>query len=289
VDGPRDGRPLQAPSSWTGKDVPQGITPIDGWNDHDVGLSVNDFSANSVGSWCDNCVFSSGDVSDLNEHKLYYLSVGAMSMTDWCALVVCTYVFTVNMLGEIKDIELCRIAADRGRNELSRGWQLALTSLNLFRAHGFVFGLIVCIPAVIMTRGGDALTVAFNTVAIMFLTEVDNLSYQFALSEQVKRRVDEAGRVQLTDADERRLSRTKPCCMVLIFIGILFAVYMRSVFGSIMVGFGIAGLCKASEVLSMQDSSAIEKLVFLARCFFSQVGGMVLFMAVVFSAESGGM
>lgn len=273
--------------TWTGEDVPTGSTPSRSSLDHDIGLQVNDFSASSVGSWCDSCVFATGDVSHLSEHLLASINVGAMSIGDWFAAVGCTYVFAVTMVGEIKDIELCEIAANRGRLEMSRRWRLALSFLNLFRAHAVVLSLVVCVPLVILSRGGGSLDVAFNTIAILFLTEVDNITYHLALSERAKQRVDEAGHVQLTDADEKKLSRTKPCCIAIILAGITLAIFKRSMATCFFYGFFIAWLCKASEVLSMQGSSATEKLIFLVRCFFCQLGGWGLMMTIGFAAEAG--
>ena len=41
---------------------------------------------------------------------------------------------------------------------------------------------------------GDALSVCFNTVAILFLAEVDNVIFQVALPEEVRARVEEGVR-----------------------------------------------------------------------------------------------
>ena len=272
--------------TWTGEDVPPGIVPSRVTLDHHIGLQNNDFSASSVGAWCDNCVYSTGDVSHLSEHLLAFASVEAMSTADWLATVVCTYVFAVTMVGEIKDIELCQMAANRGHLEVSRRWQMALSFLNLFRAHGFVMVLVMCIPLVILTRGGGSLDVAFNTIAIMFLTEVDNISYQFALSERAKQRVDEAGHVRLTDIEEKRLSRTKPCCVVIISVGILLAIYSRTPFVCALVGPSVAGLCKASELLSMQDSSASERLIFIVQCLLCQAAAFFLLVGFMTAVET---
>eukprot|EP01052_Picozoa_sp_SAG31_P071591 SAG31_NODE_30513_length_380_cov_0.722420_1_plen_58_part_10 len=44
---------------------------------------------------------------------------------------------------------------------------------------------------------------------VQFMTEVDNVAYQLALSERVRSRVEEMGRVQLTDKEAAALARTK--------------------------------------------------------------------------------
>ena len=61
----------------------------------------------------------------------------------------------------------------------------------------------------------------FNTVAILFLAEVDNVIFQVALPEEVRARVEEAGRVVLGDADQLALARSKPVHIGLIMVAVL--------------------------------------------------------------------
>eukprot|EP01044_Picomonas_judraskeda_P009002 COSAG03_NODE_1067_length_4919_cov_1.767842_2_plen_132_part_00 len=49
----------------------------------------------------------------------------------------------------------------------------------------------------------------FNTVAVLFLAELDNISYAIGLNEQLKRRVDEVGRVSLSAPEMDELGRLK--------------------------------------------------------------------------------
>jgi hypothetical protein len=74
---------------------------------------------------------------------------------------------------------------------------------------------------VVWCSTGDALSVCFNTVAILFLAEVDNIIFQVALPEEVRARVEEAGRVVLGDADQLALARTKPVHIALIMAAVL--------------------------------------------------------------------
>ena len=55
----------------------------------------------------------------------------------------------------------------------------------------------------------DALSVCFNTVACLFLCEIDNIAYSIGLSERLRAKVEELGRVTLGDAEASALVQTK--------------------------------------------------------------------------------
>ena len=69
---------------------------------------------------------------------------------------------TVN--GEIKDASLCTMAIKRKVGELSISWQIALEVLNTLRSQTFLQALLSAIPVVVLSQGGDALSIC-NTVA----------------------------------------------------------------------------------------------------------------------------
>lgn len=209
MEGP-DG--AQVVKSFSGGNVPPGITPAYEWKEG-VG---DEYPAESVASWCDTCVHAlTRDVSSWNDHGMYRTNLMAMSVLDvsatrqlkifaacmfccsccgltiaepvsgilltsahqntvqWGTVWMCSYVVGLSIVGELKDATLCSIAVERGREQLSRGWMWALWLLATIRVHAFLGGVLSSIPVVILSRGGDAMTVAFNTVAILFLTEVE--------------------------------------------------------------------------------------------------------------------
>lgn len=208
-EGPEDKRVVK---SFSGGDVPPGIMPADEWDEFRFG---DEYSAESVASWCDTCVHAlTRDVSNWNEHGLFRTSLRAMSLLDvsqqrhrssdcvsvrhlllqlfssdhgvtfsqWSTVWMCSYVVGLSIVGELKDATLCTIAADRGRDKLTRGWIWALWLLGTLRVHAFLSAVLSAIPMVILCRGGEAMTVAFNTVAILFLTEVEYVGFRPQLS-----------------------------------------------------------------------------------------------------------
>lgn len=86
--------------------------------------------------------------------------------------------------------------------------------------------------------------IAVNTVALLFLTDIDNVAYGLGLSERVRDRVEVAGRVELSESDLTWLVRAKIAHMVAIVVGINAGVTTRSTAGLYwVVGFyWLAGL-----------------------------------------------
>ena len=71
----------------------------------------------------------------------------------------------------------------------------------------------------------DAVNVCFNSIAILFLLEVDNLAYATILGERSRARVEEAGRVELGDEDVAALTRSKAIHVCGIVFYILFEIH----------------------------------------------------------------
>eukprot|EP01046_Picozoa_sp_COSAG06_P046558 COSAG06_NODE_6614_length_2855_cov_3.132438_1_plen_226_part_00 len=165
-------------------------------------------------------------------------------------------------------IELCKAAVYQARESLSVNWRRSLLLLNFCRRAVFLPILVTCIVILVTRRGGDALSVCLNTVAVLFITDlssmaqhaqilchchvprrvidsscdsnalfpfwgaanahathprvyisctqVDNLTYELALSEAVRARMEEAGHVELSEAEWAVMKRTKYRHMYLI-------------------------------------------------------------------------
>jgi hypothetical protein len=71
-----------------------------------------------------------------------------------------------------QDIALCTIAIAHAGDRLSRGFRFSLTLLGGVRRWVFLPSLVCAVPFLVLIKGGDALSVCFNTIAILFLTEV---------------------------------------------------------------------------------------------------------------------
>lgn len=88
----------------------------------------------------------------------------------------------------------------------------------------FLPALATVVPILVMIKGGDALSVCFNTVAILFLCNIDNVAYAVGLSERLRTRVEQFGHVELEDAEADALVRAKAVHVVLIVATLLWSV-----------------------------------------------------------------
>lgn len=246
------------------------------------------YTADGVARWCEGCAHKDGyDVKDrlttsdastgltvsiMNKRLLAMSSVDAMGWFDWVALLLCSYIVGLQVVGEIKDTALCEMLMERNIKELPQHWKLALAVLNRLRSQVFLQPLLASIPLVVLTQGGGALNVCFNTIAVLFITEVDNLSYQFGLGEREKERVDTYGYVVLTDLEARQLSRSKAMCVV---ITVVFTLWLVDNGASIATIFS-AALCALSFKLSelattYKHKSGKEIAIFVAVSVVTQV------------------
>ena len=78
----------------------------------------------------------------------------------------------------------------------------------------------------VLNDGGRVRDVCLNTVAVLFLLEVDNLAFLHGLSERARMEAeDNAGARKVTDAELRTMDAVKIVCVVaipsVVFVGIL--------------------------------------------------------------------
>jgi hypothetical protein len=196
-----------------------------GWNAYGSGQEMP-FTRAAVASWCEGCVsVIDMAVDPLTQGTLIAANVAAMGPFDWVALFFAIFVVALTVVGELRDTELVTVAIRHAGDKLSLGWRFALTMLAGVRRWLFLPGLVAATPFLAMYKGGDALSVSFNSVAVLFLCEVDNIAYTILLSERVRMRVEEHGRVELGDAEAVALTRSKAVHVALIMMAVLAAVW----------------------------------------------------------------
>ena len=72
----------------------------------------------------------------------------------------------LKIVAELKDIELCSIAIDHAGEQLTSSWRRGLLFLGGTRRWVFLPAIVMTIPFLVMLKGGDALSVCFNTVSV---------------------------------------------------------------------------------------------------------------------------
>jgi hypothetical protein len=195
---------------------------------------INDpigFKAKGVRAWCEACIFTDGEVNRFTIADHMVGNVMSMGAYDWVTLLFATYVVGLSIVGELKDIELCLLAIERiPEGALSWKWVSALSFCLELRRFAFLPAMLNSVATLVIMRGGDALSVCFNTVAIIFLVEIDNISYHVGLGELQKARVESVGRVVLSDAEAKNLAWLKVMYVPITFVCVLTSVAMMDAF-----------------------------------------------------------
>eukprot|EP01046_Picozoa_sp_COSAG06_P000824 COSAG06_NODE_23_length_33072_cov_44.622327_42_plen_210_part_00 len=138
---------------------------------------------------------------------LLLLSAAAvMGPFDTIALLFCAVIAGFKVVGELQDLRLCNLAISRIPDAaLSKGWSVALALLGGLRHWVFLPCMVTDVALVVVARGADALDMSLNTVAILFICELDDILYQLGLPERFKTRVVTEGRVTLNDEEATTL------------------------------------------------------------------------------------
>ena len=246
------------------------------------------FSKGMVQDWCSYC-FANGTVNAYTYNVHFNKNVDAITGTDWLALAFVCFVAAFTVVAELKDVQLCAIAVERAGERLSFGWRLAMRLLGGARRWVFLPSLICTMPALAVNKGGDALSVCFNTIALLFMCEIDNLAYSQGLSERVRSRVEEAGRVELDDEDVSALTRTKVVHVVMIVVVVFTAVAWPNG-TSPLKPLILWWMGAAVEALIEPGASAPNRCKGVATALAKWVAGFVVFMALwtfAFGAAAG--
>jgi hypothetical protein len=123
-----------------------------------------------------------------------------------------------------QDIELCAMAIRHAGDRIAPTYRFALSLLGGMRRWTFLPTLVGAAPILVLFKGGDALSVCFNTVAVLFLCEIDNLLYAILLPERERARVEVEGRVELGEAEAAALMRSKAVHVVVFVAAVPCAV-----------------------------------------------------------------
>ena len=170
---------------------------------------------------CDNCVTDRGFEShgDVARDR-----VDSMMLQDWLTLFLASIVISFAIFAEIRDLTLCEIALRdiSERREVSRGWRFAIGGLNFARCYIILPNVISSVMELVLNDGGRVKEVCLNTVAVLFLLEVDDLAFLHGLGERTRMEAEENARVRVTEDDLQTINAVKFVCVVTI-PGVVFA------------------------------------------------------------------
>ena len=154
--------------------------------------------------------------------------VDSMLVQDWITLLLASFVIAFAVFAEIRDVLLCEIALRdiSKRREVPRGWRFAINGLNYARYICLLPNIIVSVTSLVHEDGGRVKYVCLNTVAVLFLLEVDNLAFLHGLGERTRMEAEQKSHAgaRVTEEDLRIMGVVKLICVVLIpctvFVGV---------------------------------------------------------------------
>ncbi len=248
------------------------------YTDQDVGWTTHPAAA--VRSWCESCLLNDGSVDMTSLETIIADNVESMGLFDVATLIVSAFVVAFSVVGELKDIRLCSLAISHNA-DLAKTWIVALRFLGTVRQFVFLPLLMLTVPYLVVLKGGDALSICMNSVAVLFLCEIDNLAFTFGLGEHMRSRVEEAGRVILNDVEAKHMVVMKELHVTLLVLFQVLFVLVAPWFGSAL---GPASGMGAAATFWL--ASVIEKPSNIGHTTLDCLCGLVVCAILLMSTES---
>ena len=181
---------------------------------------------------CNTCVSDKGFETN---HDVIREGVHAMFIQDWFALFLASLVVAFAVFAEIRDGMLMEIALREisKRREVPRGWRFAIHGLNFARYFILFPKILFSVMMLVHDNGGRVRDICLNTVAVLFLLEVDNLAFLHGLGERTRMEAEEhaGAHEQVTELDLESMDAVKFVCVLTIpcaIVGGVCGAYARN-------------------------------------------------------------
>jgi hypothetical protein len=113
----------------------------------------------------------------------------AMHIMDVLAFLLCTTIVAIGVVGELRDVALCKLAVARAAaSPPAKIWSRALVALSYLRRRVFLPSLVGNIGFLIIFKGSNALSVCFNSVRLFPCFSFLSFSYHFEMRDCTHRR-----------------------------------------------------------------------------------------------------
>jgi len=157
---------------------------------------------------CDACYDPSSDLYTTRSDVLYGRLIYS-TMFDWCMLILCTLLVASNAHKETKEVRMSSILLEahdgapataddprggkygdgRPLKPSAKGcchylWMFLLCEIASMRQFVVLPLVVTTVPLFALGMGMDALNVALNALAVLFILEVDNIMYSMLLSSK---------------------------------------------------------------------------------------------------------
>ena len=168
-------------------------------------------------------------------HDVIRDGVHAMFIQDWLALFLASLVISFAVFAEIRDGLLTEIALREisKRREVPRGWSFAIHGLNFARYFILFPKILISVMSLVHDNGGRVRDICLNTVAVLFLLEVDNLAFLHGLGERTRMEAEEhaGAHEHVTELDLETMDAVKFVCVLTIpcaIVGGVCGAYARN-------------------------------------------------------------
>ena len=243
--------------------------------------------ASRLASWkraCDQCRDPTGAYLDIKE--VIATKLRRLRILEWLTIILCVGLAGLCISSEVRDIKLSHMLIDMNpdsqtvgrRSALGEAWDTRLASLPaplccfwwldrrtslhwlmLFRQYITVVILNCLIPFIVVTTDGSATDVAGNTVAFLFLLEVDNAVWSIGMSEKSRSKIEEKGKVYMTESEAETLCQSKRITMALIVLSELVGAFAMGFSGDITLP------CHITSVIAIWFSGVFDTVILMRK------------------------
>ena len=135
-----------------------------------------------------------------------------MSSSDWAALLLASIIITCGIYAELRDQMLCEfmlaaaLQRSTGKGTIPR---LLVSILGILRLFAFLPSMLTVVVALVFLHGGTALQICLNSVAVVFLVELDNMAFTYMLNEDLRKEAEEFAHTPVTASDRKVIDAIK--------------------------------------------------------------------------------
>lgn len=212
---------------------------------------------------CAGCVQDDGRWHDLKGVERE--TILAMTTADFFSLVVCAMAVALTVVGEIRETKIAVIAQKkiyRKTRARTAGhvWFGVLVALRIYL---FVPQIMSTVPQLVLRQGGNAVDLVFNTVAVVFIVEIDNLLGQL-LSAPTLHRLRRVAVVNAPKTDHKYLSVMQKIYSVVIIMVIFLCLFIsRSL--SLVLCLGVVYVIEGADVVLSEDKPHLMRVIFASN------------------------
>jgi hypothetical protein len=109
-------------------------------------------------------------------------------------------------------------------------WRIFLLGLNALRRFSVIPMLAATVSVLVLWDSSNSKDMALNVVGALFLLQIDNEAFAFALPDHMRAHVEEYGRADIDDRDSAALNVAKTWTWVPMFTGMVLPVYYAKLF-----------------------------------------------------------